>query len=96
MQQQGFEINITKDSVDVRRNVSFLTQRYGTYVGVAYVALAILIFYWLVLYSPHGQISLWETVREGPITHTGFGEVIFELVPAVSLPALIFCAFRSG
>jgi hypothetical protein len=88
MSQQGFEINITKDSVDVRRNVSFLAQRYGTYVGIAYVALAILIFYWTILYS-HGRVSIWEIVREGRIANSDFGVAVFGLIVISGFSAII-------
>jgi hypothetical protein len=87
MSQRGFEINITKDLVDVRRNVSFLTQRYGAYIGIAYMALAVLMFYWIVLYS-HGRVSLWEIVREGRTTDVDFGEAFFGLVVISGLSAI--------
>ena len=97
MPQQGFEISITKDSVDVRRDVSFLIQRYGSYVGLAYIALAVAGFYWVVLYSSHGQISIWEIIREGQAAGSDF--VTTAACLALALPIFFMGArtfFPSG
>ena len=88
MSNQGFEISITKDSVDARRDVSFLTQRYGSYVGLAYIAFAVAGFFWVVLYS-HGQVSIWEIVREGRTASSDFVLAVFGLALVVPLMAAI-------
>jgi hypothetical protein len=90
MPEQGFEISVTKESVDVRRNVSFLTQRYGTYIGIAYMALAMALFYWVVV-SPHGtNSSIWTLITKyGPQDHD-FGEAVFGLFALGSLLGVTF------
>jgi hypothetical protein len=88
MSQQGFEINITKDSVDVRRDVSFLIQRYGSYVGLAYIALAVAGFYWVVLDS-NGRASTWDVLMRYPATDRDFVSAVLCLALVLPLMAAI-------
>jgi hypothetical protein len=89
MLQNGFEIEVTNDSVTVRREGSFLAQRYGNYVGYYYMAGAALLFWWAIFYS-HDRTSIWQTVTHYRSGYSDFGEAVAGLFCMAAVCGLMF------
>jgi hypothetical protein len=87
MLQNGFEIDITKDSVDVRRDDSNRSRRGVILLSGGFVAFAALIFYWMVLASPHGNPSSWEVIHD-QAKDRDFAPAVLGLIIGVSISGM--------
>jgi hypothetical protein len=89
MLQNGFEIEVTNDSVDVRREGSFLAQRYGNYVGYYYMAGAALLFCLMIFYS-NDRTSIWQIITHYRSRYSDFGEAVAGFSCATAICGLMF------
>lgn len=99
MLEQGFNISITTDSVEVSRGDAERQkgdaeppQRGVVLASIVLASIAILIFYWLVLRSSHGDASAWKIVTTYPASDRDFGSSLAALLAGVAISGPIFLA----